>query len=78
MVFSFEPEIDLSIVIVNYDVRDLLKRCLKSIFDFQKDLLFEVLVVDNGSEDQSRRNFLRSGSSKTTGILAFQPDATRG
>ena len=55
MVFSFEPEIDLSIIIVNYSVKDLLRKCLNSIFDFQKDLSFEVLVIDNNSKDQSSR-----------------------
>lgn len=55
MVFSFEPDIDLSIIIVNYNVKDLLRKCLNSIFDFQKDLSFEVLVIDNNSEDRSTR-----------------------
>lgn len=53
MVFSFEPELDLSIIIVNYKVKDLLKRCLQSIFGFQKDRKFEVIVVDNNSKDHS-------------------------
>ena len=53
MMFRFEPEIDLSIIIVNYNVGDLLRKCLKSILSFQKDLSFEVMVIDNDSEDQS-------------------------
>lgn len=44
---------NLSIVIVNYNVKKLLRKCLESIFHFQKDLKFEVLVIDNCSEDQS-------------------------
>jgi len=55
MVFSFEPDIDLAVIIVNYNVKDLLRKCLNSIFDFQKDLSFEVMVIDNHSEDQSTR-----------------------
>ena len=55
MVFSFEPEIDLSIIIVNYKVKDLLRKCLETIFNFQKELSFEVMVIDNNSEDQSTR-----------------------
>jgi len=55
MVFSFEPDIDLSIIIVNYNVKDLLRRCLSSIFGFQKDVNFEVRVIDNNSEDQSTK-----------------------
>jgi len=55
MVFAFKPKIDLSIIIVNYNVRNLLKKCLESIFNFQKALSFEVLVIDNHSEDESGR-----------------------
>jgi GT2 family glycosyltransferase len=59
MVFSFEPEIDLSVIIVNYSVEELLKECLQSIFNFQKELKFEVIVVDNHSEDQSTKMVLQ-------------------
>jgi GT2 family glycosyltransferase len=51
--FRFEPEIDLSIIIVSYNVKNLLRRCLGSILTFQKDLSFEVVVIDNDSEDES-------------------------
>ncbi len=45
--------LDLGIVIVNYNVRDLLRDCLVSIYDSQGDFTFEVCVVDNGSHDGS-------------------------
>jgi N-acetylglucosaminyl-diphospho-decaprenol L-rhamnosyltransferase len=45
--------LDLGIVIVNYNVRDLLRDCLASLYDSRGDLSFEVCVVDNGSEDGS-------------------------
>jgi GT2 family glycosyltransferase len=54
MIFSFEPEFDLTIIVVNYEVKQLLKRCLQSIFEFQRDLKFEVIVVDNNSSDHSQ------------------------
>jgi len=44
--------IDLSIVVVNWNVRDLLRRCLRSILDLQTCKL-EIIVVDNGSTDGS-------------------------
>ncbi|MEP0862077.1 MAG: glycosyltransferase family 2 protein [Ignavibacterium sp.] len=43
--------IDVSIVIISWKMRDLLERCLKTIFNFTKDLSFEIIVVDNNSED---------------------------
>jgi len=46
---------DLGIVIVNYNVRDLLRDCLESVFDSRGDFAFEVCVVDNGSKDGSVR-----------------------
>jgi len=45
--------IDLSIVIVNWNVRDLLRRCLHSILDTRCLMLVEVIVVDNDSTDGS-------------------------
>ncbi|MFA5128637.1 MAG: glycosyltransferase family 2 protein [Patescibacteria group bacterium] len=44
---------DLSIIIVNWKVKDLLEKCLKSIFEQTKDITFEVFVVDNNSGDGS-------------------------
>jgi GT2 family glycosyltransferase len=45
---------DLSIVIVNWNAKDYLENCLKSIYRETEDLAFEVFVVDNASSDGSR------------------------
>jgi GT2 family glycosyltransferase len=54
-----KPEI--SIVIVNWNTRDLLRDCLNSVFAEPTALLLEVIVVDNNSSDDSvemvRREF---------------------
>ena len=59
MIFINQPDKPLSIVIVNYNVKNLLKRCLESVFKYQKDMEFEVIVVDNNSTDHSQK-MLRS------------------
>ena len=47
-------QVDLSIVIVNWNVCDLLRRCLHSIFsNLQSPISSQVVVVDNGSSDGS-------------------------
>jgi len=43
----------LSVIIVSWNVKPLLQRCLKSIFDYTTDLDFEVIVIDNASKDGS-------------------------
>ncbi|MEK7513967.1 MAG: glycosyltransferase [Patescibacteria group bacterium] len=43
----------LTISIVSFNTRSLLKRCLSSIYKFTQNLSFEVIVVDNASTDGS-------------------------
>lgn len=42
---------DVSVIIVSWKVRDLLRNCLQSIYKETKNLNFEVFVVDNNSGD---------------------------
>jgi len=44
---------DLSIVVVNYNGGDEILRCLESLSSLSDSIRFEVIVVDNGSEDGS-------------------------
>ncbi|MDR1554254.1 MAG: glycosyltransferase family 2 protein [Prevotellaceae bacterium] len=46
---------NVSIIIVNYNTKTLLKQCLKSVFDNTTDISFEVIVVDNSSTDGSQQ-----------------------
>jgi N-acetylglucosaminyl-diphospho-decaprenol L-rhamnosyltransferase len=52
---------DLSIIIVNYNTRQLTLECLRSVFEQTLDINYEVIVVDNASSDDSAgaiaRNF---------------------
>ncbi|MFH0854691.1 MAG: glycosyltransferase family 2 protein [bacterium] len=43
----------LSIIIVNWNVKDLLERCLASLYRETRNIDFEVIVVDNASKDGS-------------------------
>lgn len=44
---------DLSISIVSYNTKDLIKRCVDSIYRNTRGISFETIVVDNGSKDSS-------------------------
>jgi GT2 family glycosyltransferase len=44
---------DVSVIIVNWNTREILRDCLKSIYEQTRDLTFEVIVIDNASEDGS-------------------------
>lgn len=44
---------DLSVIIVSYNVRDFLKQCLVSVHNSLEDIDYEVFVVDNKSNDGS-------------------------
>jgi GT2 family glycosyltransferase len=46
--------VDLSIVIVSYNVNDYLIKCLDSIYSFLSNSInFEIIIVDNDSKDES-------------------------
>ena len=45
--------LDVHIVVVNYNTRDLLKQCLASVYDSRGDITYRVCVVDNASNDGS-------------------------
>ena len=47
MIFSGE----VSIVIVSYNVKELIQNCLTSVLQFSFDEIMEILVVDNASAD---------------------------
>jgi GT2 family glycosyltransferase len=51
--FDAEPSKDLSIIIVSYNVKPLLKDCLNSIVDSTRGIDYEVIVIDNNSHDGS-------------------------
>ncbi|OGI23272.1 MAG: hypothetical protein A2255_06135 [Candidatus Melainabacteria bacterium RIFOXYA2_FULL_32_9] len=44
---------DLSVILVSYNTKDLTRDCIKSVFDKTQDLNFDVWVVDNASIDGS-------------------------
>lgn len=47
--------VDLSVIIVNYNVREFLEQALSSVFRAKGDLEIEVFVVDNNSVDGSQQ-----------------------
>ena len=42
---------DVSIIIVSWNTRDLLQKCLQSIYKHTRGISFEIFVIDNGSHD---------------------------
>lgn len=46
-------KIDLSIIIVSWNVKDLVRKCLESIYCKTRDINFEIFVTDNASRDGS-------------------------
>ncbi len=51
--FKSSKKMDVSIVIVNYNTCNLLADCLETLYRFTRNVVFEVIVVDNASTDGS-------------------------
>jgi len=45
--------IDLSIIVISYNTKELTLHCLRSVFDQTEGISFEVIVLDNNSSDGS-------------------------
>ena len=48
---------DVSVIIVNYNTKQMTLECIDSVFKYTKELDFEVLLVDNASKDGSKELF---------------------
>jgi len=48
---------DVSIIIVNYNTKDLTNQCIKSVRSNTVGLSYEIILVDNGSDDGSKEFF---------------------
>ncbi len=63
---------EVTVIVVNWNRRDLLRRCLASLCE-QRDAAFEVIVVDNGSVDGSaemvRSEFDRPGGPRVSLVV---------
>lgn len=65
---------DISIIIVNWNTKDLLLECLASIFETVKKMSFEVWLVDNASVDGS----VESAKNKYPDINVIQNERNLG
>jgi GT2 family glycosyltransferase len=50
---------DVSVIIVNYNTKQLTLNCINSIFEYTKEVVFEVILVDNASTDGSKDLFCK-------------------
>lgn len=65
---------DVSIVIVNYNSTDYLLKCLESIFRLTKEISFEVIIIDNASNEFDKKFLL----SKYQGIRVIKNEQNIG
>ena len=53
-------EIELSVIIVNYNGAKYLKQCLDSLYEKLKGIVFEIIIIDNNSADSSCEYILKN------------------
>ena len=50
-------DMDVSIIIVNYNTKELTNECIDSVFAKTREVSFEIILVDNASTDGSKEYF---------------------
>ena len=50
-------DIDVSIIILNYNTPELTAQCIESIVSHTRNLNYEIILVDNGSKPESKTYF---------------------
>lgn len=66
--------IDVSIIIVNWNTRDILRECLASIYLQTEGISYEIIVIDNASSDSSAEMVKREFSQ----VLLLENQENRG
>ena len=58
-----DSKIDVSIIIINYNTSKLINNCISSIIEYTKGISYEIIIVDNNTENLSqtinKQNFPR-------------------
>ena len=73
--------LDLSVIIVNYKSEKYLESCIESIYNSTKGVLFEIIIIDNGSDkeiDKVIKNFNRVKLIKNRKNVGFSAAANQG
>lgn len=55
---KIDMKVKLSIIIVNYNVTNLLRNCIVSIQKYTSDIAFEIIVIDNNSTDSTWKSLI--------------------
>src|SRR4030042_3767407 len=74
MVQENNKAIDISIIIVNYNAFELLDDCISSLINKTKDVSYEIIVVDNNSDEGD----IKEAIDKYKNIILIQNDTNRG
>ena len=69
---------DLSIIIVNYTTKDFLLPCVKGIIENTKNLEYEIIIVDNASEDGSAEYVKQKLMKRFDMVRLIEPGANIG
>lgn len=63
---KIENNVDVSVIIISFNTKELTLNCINSIINYTKDVKYEIIVVDNASSDGSIEEINRKYQSVIT------------
>lgn len=73
IVYHVDPTAKVSIIVPSKDNYEILQRCLDTILTYTDDVVYEIIIVDNGSSEETQRKVASYAEMHKNIFYVYQP-----